>query len=372
MHDGLYKAWRVLTMDPHEPEIYEAGILVQNDRIVALDRFAVLRGTGPVYDLGRVTLCPGLINAHTHLGMSHLQGQIPKGLGFKAWADRIFSLRHQPFNEFFLFQNVEAMRAMGLAVLTDIVGGHGEQIRAILGDSGLTGFFFYELSGQCKGNLTQKVLPDKSSLAVHALYSIDPEYARQIKAWCHSTNRPFSLHLAEVPGENELFIDGKGEFADFLRFRKILPKSFVAPGTSVVSFAQSLGLLDPKTLAVHCVQVSETDLGFLADSGASVCLCPRSNTWIGVGEPQALAMYQANIPLCLGTDSLGSNESLNLWAELAVVQQLLPKSLTLPDLLALITINPAKVLGLEKDFGILAVGRTALWAVVPKPWADMH
>lgn len=371
MHDGLYKAWRVITMDQTQPEIFEAGILVQNGCIVALDSFDVLRDAVPKYDLGRVTLCPGLINAHTHLGLSHLLGQIPRGLGFAAWAEQIFSLRQQPLTPAALTQAAENLRSTGTFLVADMVAGHGVQIQEILLLNGLSGFFFEELSGAGKKDIGQNILSDKASLAAHALYSTSPDYARQIKAWCRDHGRPFVLHLAEVPGENELFSSGQGEWADFLRSRKILSQAFVPPGMSAVSFAHSLELLDQKTIAVHCVQVSQADLDILAESGASICLCPRSNAWIGVGKPPALAMYAMGIPLCLGTDSLASNENLDLWAELQTAHRLLPASLTLGELLAMMTINPARVLGLEEDWGILSVGKKAQWAVVPQELASM-
>ena len=52
-----------------------------------------------------------------------------------------------------------------------------------------------------------------------------------------------------------------GEVAEFLRARRILPKGFVPPGKSAVAYAAELGLLDGRTLAVHCVHVDEADIG---------------------------------------------------------------------------------------------------------------
>ena len=101
----------------------------------------------------------------------------------------------------------------------------------------------------------------------------------------------FSLHLAEVPGENELFLTGRGKLAGFVRSRRILPSGFTPPEQRVVPFAHSLGLLDSRSLAVHCVRVNEEDADILARSGASVCLYPKSNTWIDVGPAPAAMLY---------------------------------------------------------------------------------
>jgi len=73
----------------------------------------------------------------------------------------------------------------------------------------------------------------------------------------------------------------------------------------------------------------------------------------------------AGVPLCLGTDSLASVPSLDLWQELRAARALMPSKASLFDLLALVTRNPARVLGIEADYGSLAVGTRAVWTVLP-------
>ena len=135
---------------------------------------------------------------------------------------------------------------------------------------------------------------------------------------------------------------------------------------SAVAYADSLGLLDGRTLAVHCVQAGPRDIEMLAASGASVCLCPRSNRWIGVGDAPAAALHAAGVPLCIGTDSLASNADLDLWEELRALRALLPVTTSLMDLLAMVTRNPAKVLGIDGEYGSLEAGRRAAWAILPR------
>ena len=371
VRDGLYRARRVLTMDRNRPVVDDAGIVVRDGRIAALDSFSVLRGEELVHDYGPAVLCPGLINAHAHLGLSCLGGRVPQGLGFAAWADRLFSLMGEPLSVPELTRTVAGMRDAGVVCVADIVGRDGEWIQKIVEDAGLGALFFREISGRGRGTGKDVVMPDQWSLAVHALYSTDGECARRVKAECRKRNAPFSMHLAEVPGENDLLSSGRGELADFLRARRILPRNFAAPGRSAVRFAADLGLLDACTLAVHCVHVADRDLSILAESGATICLCPRSNAWIGVGVAPAQKFWAHNIPLCLGTDSLASNTDLNLWAEVHAVRRLLPATVSLWDLLALVTINPARVLGLDHEYGLLAAGRPARWSVLPPEYAQM-
>ena len=76
-------------------------------------------------------------------------------------------------------------------------------------------------------------------------------------------------------------------------------------------------------------------------------------------------LHAAKVPLCLGTDSLASVPDLDLWQELRAVRALLPASVCMSDLLALATRNPARLLGIDADFGSLEVGKRAAWAILP-------
>jgi aminodeoxyfutalosine deaminase len=76
------------------------------------------------------------------------------------------------------------------------------------------------------------------------------------------------------------------------------------------------GLLGPATLAVHGVQLTPADAALLKERGVTICLCPRSNERLAVGTAPVHLFTKLGIPLCLGTDSLASNDSLSLWDEI--------------------------------------------------------
>lgn len=360
------RAGRILTMDPCRPEIRDAGLLVREGRILAVGSWKEVVGGGIPRDLGPVTLVPGLINAHTHLELSHLAGRVDMGQGFMAWADALFAaMRQGRPDDSAMDRAVLEAQASGTCCVADVVGRDFDLVRSVLRRRGVEGFLVREYSGRGR-EFCPPVMSGLWSPGVHALYSTDLTFAQAVKDWCESRKLPFSLHLAEVPGENELFLSGGGEFAGFLRARRILPKGFEAPGMSVVRLAAELGLLNERTLAVHCVQLNGGDVEILAQSGAFVCLCPRSNRGIGVGDAPAAAMRAAGIPLCLGTDSLACVPSLDLWDEVRAVRRLLSPQATLEDLVSMATVNPARALGLERDFGSLEVGKRAAWAVLPR------
>lgn len=365
-----YGAARIVTMNPAHPEVVLGALLVEDGRIAAVVPRREAKGV-PVHDLGPVTLVPGLINAHTHLELSHLAGRVAGGHGFASWADSLFAaMRAHRSTPSDLAAALAAARASGTCFVADVAGRDAATVRAALKAQGLGGHLFRELSGRgALPDLSPQDWPAPWSPSVHSLYSTAPSLAREAKVWCASRDLPFSLHLAEVPGENELFLGRGGDFNDFLRARRILPKGFVPPGANAVAYAADLGLLDERTLAVHCVQVDEADIGVLARSGAGVCLCPRSNRRIGVGEAPAAALHAAGVTLCLGTDSLASNDDLDLWAELRAVRAMLPPATPVHDLLAMVTTHPAKILGVDGEYGSLEAGKRAVWAVLPPDFA---
>lgn len=366
---AAYRAARILTMDPGCPEIVDGCILVDGGRIVAVVPWK--EASGPCRDLGDVTLVPGLINAHAHLELSHLAGRFSVGMGFEAWADGLFAaLRDQRASRADVAGAVAAARNSGTCFVADVVGREAVMVRGVLEAEGMGGHLFREVSGR-RGlpDFTSADWPGPWSPSVHALYSTAPDLAREAKGWCVSRDLPFSLHLAEAPGENELFLGRGGAFAEFVRARHILPKGFVSPGMSAVAYASELGLLDGRTLAVHCVHIDADDIGILARSGAGVCLCPRSNSRIGVGEASVAALRAAGVPVCLGTDSLASNTDLDLWEELRAVKTVLSSSTPLVELLAMVTLNPAEILGIDGEYGSLQAGRRAAWAILPQDFA---
>lgn len=366
MHPHVYAARRILTLDPEMPEIRDGALAVQHGRIVDLGPWARLKSYGPSHDLGPVTLAPGLINAHTHLELSHLAGAIAPVLGFFAWADALFArLRHPPHKS-----DLPALDAhifgQGLACILDVCSKPAQRYEQ-LAQAGIRVLSVREYAGRTR------IVDDAEpawSRAAHALYSTQPEYVVQLKNWCERRGKLFSMHLAEVPGENELFLRGQGQFAEFLRARRILSKNFQPPGLSAVAYAKSLGILNARTLAVHCVHVQDADIDILTRSGAGVCLCLRSNAWIGVGQAPVAALHEAEIPLCVGTDSLASNTDFDLWSELRAARACAPQ-MSLTELVAMATRTPAFLCGLSGEYGHLGVGMRACWSLVPQDLADL-
>jgi len=374
----------------------------------------------PLTDLGEVTLTPGVVNCHAHLELSHLAGRTVLGGGFVPWVKSLLPLAGADtppeVRAAALTEAARQLAACHTAHVGDITAVAPAAVRramqaASIGCSHFAEVFGYRFttpdgepaapadtaalwpramaelvtadmrrdvegdapampaSGPAPAPGAPFPIHPDAALAGHALYSTHPVAMAAARRWCERNHRVFSLHLAEHPDEVEFLTTGRGALADLLAVR-VLPPGFAAPGMRPVPYAAELGLLDEGTLAVHCVQLDASDIRLLAESGAHVCLCPRSNAAISVGTAPARALAEAGAPLCLGTDSLASNHDLNLWNEARALRDL-PAGHDLPAaaLLRLLTVGGASALG-RGDIGAIVPGRRARLALLPQDFSQ--
>jgi cytosine/adenosine deaminase-related metal-dependent hydrolase len=133
-----------------------------------------------------------------------------------------------------------------------------------------------------------------------------------------------------------------------------------------VEYLDRLGMLDERLLAVHGVHLTDAELDRLAAVGATVVACPRSNEWTGAGTPPIDRFYRSGVRVALGTDSLASVETLNLFDELAKVRTIAP-TIAAATLLGSATRNGAEALGFGGELGTISVGKRAELIAVRVP-----
>ena len=356
-------------------------IVARNGVILAVEPFRDFRrrvaGVEPtaLRDLGDALLAPGFVNCHTHLELSHLAGKTVGGKGFLPWVQSLVALdgKEKPDEPPAALDNaVHAMARAGTSAVVDTTGRRPEAVLAALGKAGITPRPCLEIIGHDPAvrdmRITQAEHSPAFSLAAHALYSTPGETAVAARAWCEAKKRPFSIHLAEHADEVTFLTTGKGPFAQSLHAR-LVPQDWRAPMRRPVRYAHDLGLLAPGTIAVHCVQCDRDEVALLAASGAALCLCPRSNSYIGVGEAPLRHFMQAGALLTLGTDSLASNNDLNIWND---SEYFLQKNLAPPNaLLRMLTVNGASAAMLSGDVGSLETGKQFCYSVFPRDAADL-
>lgn len=364
------------------PPIADGGVAVSDGRIVAVDEASALTERFPgiaktAYPGSALT--PALVNAHTHLELSHLAGLTdePYPGSFTAWISRLLEWRDR------LGATGEAAEtAAGRVLVEQYAGG----VSAI-GDIGntrlgraLTARFpgtllpFREYLGLAawtvEKNLERLALEGDEALCTgHAPYSTHPRLLQQLKARAGRLGHPFPIHLAEPAAEQEMLGRGTGELVEFVRARGFWDGSFQPSASGdggSVRYLDALGLLDERTLCVHVIHVDADEIRLLADRGVKVCLCPGSNRLLRTGRAPVAALVAAGILPALGTDSLASNPHLSLWREMQLLTEDHP-GIDPATIFAMATRGGAEALGLGDRYGVLEPGRQADLLAVPLP-----
>jgi cytosine/adenosine deaminase-related metal-dependent hydrolase len=373
----VYRADWVLPIaaDP----IPDGWLAIQGGRITACGAVA----PAGAIDLGRVAIMPSLVNAHTHLELSHLLGRVPPAHRFTDWIRPLMALRRQyPDPEApEILAAAEAAIAASRASGTGLVGDVTNTLVTLplLRGAGMPARVFHELLGfnlpepekrvaDARERLRDLSLSHDSpiSIAPHAPYSVSPELFAAIRADVDATPSGItSVHLGESAEELELLQRGTGDMRDVLEELGAWNPGWRPPGVSPVRYLQDLGFLDSRVLAVHGVQFSGDDLDHLRALGVTVISCPRSNVYVGVGEPPIEAFYAMGVSVAFGTDSLASAGDLSMFSELATARRLAPR-VPAGDLLKSATLCGARALGFG-DMGCIEPGQRASLIAVRMP-----
>jgi len=384
--------------------VVHADCVVRGDADEIRDGAVVLDDSGRVLDVGQASevipshagialervhgvVMPGLVNAHTHLELSALRGQVPGGAGFLKWVDHLIAVRAEqgPEQDAAAIDGAVAeLDAFGTAAVGEVTN----TLAAVpaLVRLGIAGCVFHEVVGVLFEQASRRLeeLPEvvRSRLdawpdgdlayapSPHALYTTHSEVIRRVmKASAHGGSR-VSVHLGEHASERRFLESGDGPILEWMTSRLGLARTQIEwPGMSPVEFADSLGLLAPHVACVHLTDARPEELARVAASGAHAVFCPRSNLYIEVRFPPLLAARAAGLLPALGTDSLASNSSLDVLAEASSLRQRFP-SVPAHELVRMATWQGALALG-RGDVGRIAVGsRPGLLAIEGDPGDD--
>jgi aminodeoxyfutalosine deaminase len=356
------------------PPLPGGWIQIEGDRIAAVGAGQAPSGAE---DLGDVAVLPGLVNAHTHLELSWLAGQVPPADSMADWIRTLIRLRAggPPDGE-------EQAVAAGTVLIGDV--SNTLMTLPLLASNRMGGIVFHELLGfnvanpetlvrdawartdEARSRVDAPETAPGASVVAHAPYSVSPEL---IGAIAHAQrSAPLSIHLAESLEELEFLQSGTGPFRELLEELGVWSPGWSAPASGPVDVVRDLEYLTPGCLIVHGVHLSPADLERLREHRAVLVTCPRSNEWVGAGMPPVAHFYASGAAVAIGTDSLTSVSTLNLFDELAALRRVAPE-VSAASLLESATRIGAEALGYGDRYGTLAPGKQAALVTVRVPAA---
>ena len=375
----VYSAEWVLPVSA--PPIRDGAVLVdETGRIAAVAPSDALprMEDAEVVSLGAAVLMPGLVNVHAHPELAMFRGALEE-LAFTDWIVRLVGAKRSALVEADYgvaarWTAVEAVRA-GITTLaaTEASGVAASVFREV----GLRGIVYREVFGpdpaQVKGAMddleralavlrAEETELVRVGISPHAPYTVSDELFRAAAEFAVREEVPIAIHIAESAAERALVVEGAGEFAPGLRARGIATPP---RGRSSIEMLTRLGVLEARPLLIHCVELDEADIRLIADSGSAVAHCPIANAKLGHGVAPYPALVAAGVRVGLGTDSVGSNNRIDLLEEARVASLLQravhrrPDLLPAKELLRLCTLEGARALGLEARIGSLEPGKDA-------------
>jgi 5-methylthioadenosine/S-adenosylhomocysteine deaminase len=361
------------------PPISDGAVVIEGDRIIAVGEWKEIAGefSAKVCEFPDGVLIPGLVNPHTHLENTNFAETIKRPQTFNKWLLQMVRLvRSQTFEDALQAseRGIEQLTKFGVTCVGEF-SRLGASFQA-LKNSMLRAVVFKEFiclrdedAERQLGGLAQWLNDAKEltnpllniGLGPHAPYTVTPTAFRRVIGLAQKENCRLCVHAAESPSERKLVERRKGMWRWWLG--SVLRGAPI--GLSPIRYLDWLGILQPKTLLVHCVQVDDADIALLADRKVWVAHCPRSNANLKVGLMPLEKILSAGVKVCLATDGLASVDSLSPLDEIRFAIKLAqehPKFYpTLPPSrwLRMVTLDAAASLGLDRFVGSLDAGKQA-------------
>lgn len=295
-----------------------------------------------------------LVNAHAHAAMVGFKGKA-EDLPLDKWLrDVIWPLEAKEVNPAFVYEKtkeaIEEMRGNGIGAFMDMYFYEDEvardceelQMPVVLGEGliDLKGQEVFDRDLEKTEMLLEKYKDHpfiKVSVAPHSPYTVSGPNLVMAKELARKYDAVYQIHVAET----------KKEVEDCLKEHGMTP----------VAYLDSLGVLDSKTVLVHCVHITDEDISLIASRKCFVVHCPLSNLKLGSGIAPVAKLLKAGVIVALGTDGSASSNRLDIW-EAGKFAALLQKGINqdaslLPvrEVIRMMTVNGMKALGFEKIDG---------------------
>ena len=357
----LIKNITIVPMDGKEEVYKNANIYIEGDKITHIGELKEDIKADRIIDGKNKVAIPGLINAHTHIGMSLLRNyadDVPlhEWLTQKIWPVEA-NLRAEDIYWGSLLSMVEMIQS-GTTTFCDMYFFMDEVGRG-LEEAGIRGILTRGLIEE-PGKEEEKLIDTRNlynnwngkgdgrikvMVAPHAPYTCSPAYLERIIDLAQELNTGIHIHLSETKKEVE--------------------DSFKTFGKSPIKHVHDIGLFKLPTVAAHCVHVDDEDIEILKDNNVSPVNNPSSNFKLASGFAPIDKMLKKGVNVALGTDGSSSNNNLNMFEEIhlaAIVNKAVNMdAISVPAIVALrmATINGAKALLWDKEIGSIEIGKKA-------------
>jgi 5-methylthioadenosine/S-adenosylhomocysteine deaminase len=284
-----------------------------------------------------------LINAHAHAAMIGFRG-MAEDLPLKEWLEVIWPLEAKMVNPDFVYEQtklaIAEMKANGIEAFSEMYFHQEEVVRACeeMGMPVLLDFFDKDLG---KTEMLLNKYKDhplvKLSVAPHSIYTVSESNLIKAKELARKYNAVYQIHVAET----------KEEVSNCLKEHNLTP----------IEYLESIGVLDEKTVLIHCVWITDKDISIIANHDCKVVHCPLSNLKLGSGIAPIAKLLKAGVIVALGTDGSASSNRLDIWEAgkfAALLQKGVnndPTLLPVREVVRMMTVNGMKVLGFESVSG---------------------
>ncbi len=351
----------VVIPEGDEDKIVQKDIFIEGDKIVGIGNkpngFQVDK---KIEGANRLVL-PGLINCHTHSYMAIFRN-LADDKSFEDWLfNTVMPLEEQLIGEDAYWGAKLAILEMmksGTTCFSDMHMNNMQTCRAAK-ESGMRAVIARGLVGSGNEVSGLKRIAEAEAerdaykdcdrltfcLAPHAVYTCDEEFLKIIAKKAEEEKLGIHIHISESRTEV-----------------KNAEKQF---GATPVEICLRAGLLDNKTVAAHCVYITEKDMDIIKEKEVSIVTNPASNMKLGNGFAPVPRMLEKGINVCLGTDGAASNNCLNMFREMSLLTlihkgvQEEAQCISAKDAFKIATINGAKALDKEAEIGSICVGKKA-------------
>ncbi len=322
----------------------------------------------------RGILCPGFINAHCHVELSHLKNTIPPHTGLIPFLLDVVSKRDQDQSLILdCIENAEKeMELEGIVAVGDICNtsitlqtkckskikwNNFIEVLGMKDEKAEANLLHYEgILDAFNGAATNM----KSSLVPHAPYSISNKTFEGINN--RTAHSIVSMHSQENPAEDELYAKGTGDFIRLFNKLGLAESPFPVTGKSSLQSCLPYFNKQQRIILVHNTFTSAEDIVFALDharehlSGVHFCICANANLYIENRMPPIDLLIKNKAEIVLGTDSYSSNWQLSIAAEIRTIRKELPE-IPLQRILQWATINGARALERDDALGSFEPGK---------------